>query len=101
MKKLSQLKRTSQFRELNDSRPENNNNNVSIFSSMMVSKYEILLHGIAENFVYSYNIENGNLLGILNTKDSVECLGICKSPTYDLYATYGKSGTIRFWESDE
>ena len=79
----------------------NNNNNVSIFSSMMVSKYEILLHGIAENFVYSYNIENGNLLGILNTKDSVECLGICKSPTYDLYATYGKSGTIRFWESDE
>ena len=95
------LKRYVAKMSSNGSMDNNNNNNVSIFSSMMVSKYEILLHGIAENFVYSYNIENGNLLGILNTKDSVECLGICKSPTYDLYATYGRSGTIRFWESDE
>ena len=59
-----------------------------------------LLHGVANNFVYSFDIKGGELLGVLNTKDSIECLGICKSPLQDIYATYGKSGIIRFWESE-
>ena len=71
-----------------------------IFSSMVVSDSEQLLHGVANNFVYSFDIKGGELLGVLNTKDSIECLGICKSPLQDIYATYGKSGIIRFWESE-
>ena len=72
-----------------------------IFSNMIISNSEQLLHGIANNFVYSFNIKSGELLGVLNTKDSIECLGICKSPLHDTYATYGKSGIIRFWENED
>ena len=39
-----------------------------IFSSMVVSDSEQLLHGVANNFVYSFDIKDGELLGVLNTK---------------------------------
>lgn len=69
-----------------------------VFSNVFVSHFELILHAISNGFLYSYDINSGNLLNVLNLRDGVDVLGICRDPFSNFYCSFGKSGKCFFWE---
>ena len=69
-----------------------------VFSSVFVSHFELIINAISNGFLYSYDIDSGNLLSVLDLKDGVDALGICRDPFSNFYCSFGKSGKCLFWE---
>jgi WD40 repeat-containing protein SMU1 len=69
------------------------------FSNMFVSHLETMVHGVMNGFVYSFHIQSGNMVSVLNVKDGANVLGFTRHPQRNLYASYGKSGKCYFFES--